>query len=358
MTTPRSELARDAYATIPIYTPDETEYAIDLSDNSNQWGGPPTAERVMRESRESLARYPDTYSRMLKDALAEYAGVSSDNIVVGCGSDDVLDAAIRAFAEPGDKVAIIDPTFVMIPVFSKLNSLKPVMVPITADYDVDVPAMLATNAKIMYLCSPNNPTGKPLKRESIEAVLQGAPGLVLIDEAYAEFAGANCVDLVSKYDRLLIARTMSKAFGLAGLRIGYAIGASSLIREVERSRGPYKVGRIAERAAVAALKNDLPWMQGIIAEARENREKFRTALQAMGFKPLPSTTNFILLPIKDAVKVAADLRKKGISLRPFPKLACAPGSDLAETDGSAMRITIGKWDDMQKTLDALKEFTA
>src|SRR5450755_1884457 len=133
MTTNRSELARGAYATIPIYMPDETEYAIDLSDNSNQWGGPPTAERVMRESQESLARYPTTYSSLLKDALAEYAGVGPDQIVVGCGSDDVLDAAIRAFAEPGDKVAIIDPTFVMIPVFSRLNSLEPVMVPITAD---------------------------------------------------------------------------------------------------------------------------------------------------------------------------------------------------------------------------------
>ena len=358
MTTNRSELARDTYATIPIYTPDETEYPIDLSDNSNQWGGPPTAERVMRESRESLARYPDTYSRLLKDALAEYVGVDADSIVVGCGSDDVLDAAIRAFAEPGDRVAIIDPTFVMIPVFSRLNSLDPVMVPLTPEYDVDVKALLATNAKIMYLCSPNNPTGNPLSRASIEAVLAGAPGLVIIDEAYAEFAGVNCVDLVSKHDRLLIARTMSKAFGLAGLRIGYAIGAPSLIREVERSRGPYKVGRVAERAAVAALKNDLPWMQGVVAEARDNREKFRAGLQAMGLKPLPSVTNFVLLPIRDSVKVAAELRARGISLRPFPRIAFAPNTELAETDGSAMRITIGKWDDMQKTLDALKDVLA
>jgi histidinol-phosphate aminotransferase len=355
MTTNRSELARDAYANIPIYMPDETEYAIDLSDNSNQWGGPPTAERVMRESRESLARYPDTYSRLLRNALAVYAGVDADNIVVGCGSDDVLDAAIRAFAEPGDKVAILDPTFVMIPVFSRLNSLEPVMVPLTADYDVNVEAMLATKARIIYLCSPNNPTGKPLARASIEAILERAPGLVMIDEAYAEFAGVNCVDLVAKYERLLIARTMSKAFGLAGLRIGYAIGSPSLIREVERSRGPYKVGRVAERAAVAALQNDLPWMQGIIAEARENRERFRAELQAMGLKPLPSTTNFILLPIRDAVGVAATLRTKGISLRPFPRVAFAPGTELAETDGSAMRITIGKWDAMQKTLDALRD---
>jgi histidinol-phosphate aminotransferase len=358
MTIDRSGLARDAYAEIPIYTPDETEYAIDLSDNSNQWGGPPTAERVMRESRESLARYPDTYSRLLKDALAAYVGVDPDHIVVGCGSDDVLDAAIRAFAEPGDKVAIIDPTFVMIPVFSRLNSLEPVMIPLTAEYDVDVPALLATKARIMYLCSPNNPTGKPLSRPSIDAVLAAAPGLVILDEAYAEFAGVNCVDLVSKYDRLLIARTMSKAFGLAGLRIGYAIGAPSLIREVERSRGPYKVGRVAERAAVAALKNDLPWMQGVVAEARKNRERFRTALQAMGFRPLPSVTNFILLPIRDSVKIAAELRARGISLRPLPRVAFAPGTELAETGGSAMRITIGKWDDMRKTLDALKDVLA
>jgi len=350
----RSRFARQGYATIPIYTPDETQYAIDLSDNSNQWGGPPSAERVLRETSASLARYPDTYSKALKDALAEYVGVGADEIVVGCGSDDVLDAAIRAFAEPGDRIAILDPTFVMIPVFAKLNALEPVMVPLTATYDVDVDRMLASKARIIYLCSPNNPTGQLLARASIEAIVDNAPGLVIIDEAYAEFAGVNTVDLVQHHDRLLISRTMSKAFGLAGLRIGYAIGAPTLIREVARSRGPYKVGSVAERAAVAAVTNDLPWMRTVIDSAVENRERFRTALAGMGLNPLSSNTNFILLPVNGAATVGSALRALGVSVRPFERLACAPDSSLAKTGGDALRITIGPWPMLEQVLDTLR----
>jgi histidinol-phosphate aminotransferase len=218
--------------------------------------------------------------------------------------------------------------------------------------------MLGTGAKITYLCSPNNPTGKPLERASIEAILARAQGLVIVDEAYAEFAGDSVVALLDRYENLLICRTMSKAFGLAGLRIGYAIGAPGLIREVERSRGPYKVGRVSERAAVAALTHDLPWMNGVIAETRENRERFRAELKAIGLEPLPSATNFVLVPVRNAPKVAAAMRERGISLRPFQRLAFAPGTALADSDGGALRITIGRWDQMEKTVRALKESLA
>jgi histidinol-phosphate aminotransferase len=164
--------------------------------------------------------------------------------------------------------------------------------------------------------------------------------------------------LLDTNQRLLISRTMSKAFGLAGLRIGYAIGAPGLIREVERSRGPYKVGRVAEQAAVAALTHDLPWMHGVVAEARENRERFRAALQAIGLEPLPSATNFVLVPVRYAATVAAAMRERGVSVRPFQRLAFAPGTALAKTDGSAMRITIGRWEQMEKTVQALRESLA
>ena len=351
----RSPLARAAFESIPIYTPDERQYPINLSDNSNQWGVPPTAERVLRESRVSLARYPDAYSRLLKDALAEYCGVQASKVVVGCGSDDVLDAAIRAFAEPGERIAVLDPTFVMIPVFGRLNSLVPVMVPLMADYDVDIERTLATAARITYLCSPNNPTGQPLRRPSIEAILAHAPGLVIVDEAYAEFAGDSIVDLLDKYERLLICRTMSKAFGLAGLRVGYGIGAPSLIREIERSRGPYKVSRLADVAAIAALTHDRSWMNRIVAEARANREQFRTLLQTIGLEPLRSSANFVLVPVCDPMTVGAAMRERGVSIRPFQRLAFAQGASLAKTDGGAIRITIGRWEQMEKTFRAIKE---
>lgn len=347
---------RESYAGITLYAPDRRPCAIDLSDNTNLWGAPPSAQRVVHESvSPSLTRYPQLYAGTLKQALATYLGVTPDRIVTGCGSDDVLDSAIRAFAEPGDRIAIPDPSFAMLPIFARMNSLEPVLVPLTTTYDVDVDATLATNAKVVYLCSPNNPTGTALARESIQAIVDGARGLVIIDEAYAEFAGANVLDFAARSDRVLIARTMSKAFGLAGLRIGYATGAPSLVQEVEKSRGPYKVSGLAERAAVATLTDDMDWVRTNVNAAIANRARFDSALASLGLNALPSSANFVLVPIAGAARIGAALRERGIAVRPFEGLTAQPGTALAATSGDALRITIGPWEMLETALRQLGE---
>ena len=170
----RAELDR-----ISLYTPDRRVYAIDLSDNTNQWGTPPAAFRAMQNAGKSaLTRYPSGYGEELKESLASYLGVRADQIATGCGSDDVLDAAIRAFGRPGSRVAVIDPTFPMIPVFARINGLEPVLVPLTAEYDVDVERMLAVDASIIYLCSPNNPTGRSLDARAVKTIVEHANGIV------------------------------------------------------------------------------------------------------------------------------------------------------------------------------------
>ncbi|HXL86714.1 MAG TPA: aminotransferase class I/II-fold pyridoxal phosphate-dependent enzyme, partial [Gemmatimonadaceae bacterium] len=235
-------LMRASYRDIPLYSTPRERCAVDLSDNTNLWGAAPSALRELRATpEESVTRYPSAYEPALREALATYAGVSPDMIVAGCGSDDVLDSAIRAFGEPGESLCLPAPSFSMIPVFARVSGLTPVEVPLTAQLDADVPAMLATGARITYLCSPNNPTGAALSRETVEQIVRRAPGLVIIDQAYSEFGGESFTDLVSADRPVLVTRTLSKAFGLAGLRIGYGIGSPDVVGEIMKARGPYKV---------------------------------------------------------------------------------------------------------------------
>jgi histidinol-phosphate aminotransferase len=258
----------------------------------------------------------------------------------------VLDSALRAFTEPGDAIAYPDPTFAMVPIFARMNGLTPIAVPLRADYDLDAEALLAANARVIYLCLPNNPTGTAASRAAIERVIDAAPGLVIVDEAYAEYAGEGLIESAPRRERLLVTRTLSKAFGLAGLRVGYAAGNAGLIAEVEKSRGPFKVGAAAERAAIAAVTADRGWMRAAVERLRETRARFAEGLRERGFAPLPSAANFVLVPVDDAARRAAELARRDVAVRPFRALSGI---------GDALRITIGPWETMERVLAALDE---
>jgi histidinol-phosphate aminotransferase len=345
--------ARASYRAIELYAPDRAPCAIDLSDNTNAWGVAPAVDEAIREaSLATLTRYPNLYAASLKEALGEYLGVSAKRVVTGCGSDDVLDSAIRAFAEPGDTIASPDPSFAMIPIFARMNGLVPVSVPLTSSYDIDPDAMLATGARIVYLCSPNNPTGTSLARSAIERVVENARGIVIIDEAYAEFANVDLSPLALESDRVLVTRTMSKAFGLAGLRVGYATGAPTLVAEVEKSRGPYKVSAIAERAALAALGPGLDWARDRVAEALVVRQRLTMELAQRGLAPLHSEANFVLVPVANANARARRMRSLGVAVRPFEGLPLISDA-LRSSGGSALRISVGPWEMVSAVLAAL-----
>lgn len=338
-------LARESYRGITLYSAVGGRCNIDLSDNTNQWGAPPAALRALAVVRQAeVTRYPVAYEPALAHALADYAGVAPEMIACGCGSDDVLDSAIRAFAEPGEVLCLPDPSFSMIPVFARTNGLRPVAIPLTRRFDADVDAMLETGARIIYLCSPNNPTGTAFSRKAIEAIVDRAPGLVIIDQAYVEFGVDDLTDLASSGRPVLLTRTMSKAFGLAGLRVGYGIGSPELIAEILKARGPYKVGALAERAAIAALESDRAWVAERVQQVINNRSRFRTELAKGGIASLESAANFVLVPVDDSAAAYLRLERAGICARPFRGLAGI---------GDAMRITIGPWDMMERCLDAL-----
>ncbi|WP_396203128.1 pyridoxal phosphate-dependent aminotransferase [Gemmatimonas sp.] len=346
----RLAFARALYDAVPLYDPKRTPVDLDLTDNTNLWGLPPVAERTLREIPvHRITRYPSLYAAELKEALAGFVGATADRLVTGCGSDDILDSAMRAFGEPGSVVASSEPSFAMIPIFAQMNGLQYVGITETADHQPDLDALLATKPRILYLCSPNNPTGALLRRETLERAVREAPGVVFLDEAYAEFSGVSAVDLAMRVDNLLIVRTMSKAFGLAGLRIGYGIGAPALVRDVEKSRGPYKLNAMAEQVALAALHHDMPWVNAQVALAVENRERLAAALRDRGFTPLATHANYVCVPVPNAVAVGQALRTLGVAARPFAHLPHV---------GDTLRISVGPWVLMERFLAAFDEAAA
>ncbi len=341
-----ARLPRDSYATLRPYVPLMTPVDVELSENTNQWGAPPAAVEALKACDErALYNYPSQPISPLLAQLAEYIGTNNPaTIVLGCGSDDILDCSMRAFAEPGDVVAYSDPTFSMSSYFARTNGLTPVGVPVLPDWNIDVDGLLATKARIIYLCAPNNPTGTPIPEASVRRILDESDGIVIVDEAYAEFANSSWATRAPQDERLLVLRTMSKAFGLGGLRIGYAVGRPELLLEIDKASGPFKVNAIAERVASATIKNGLPWVQDRVKDAQAARTALRESLKAMGLMPLPSEANYVMVPVPSALAVAAHMRNNGIAVRAFAGLAVV---------GDALRITVGPEHMMQRCLAAL-----
>lgn len=338
---------RPGYRGISLYSPNRKPCSLDLSDNTNLWGSPPAARASIHGMLSAGApRYPAVYADALRRKIADYLGVDPSWIVTGCGSDDVLDFTIRAFAEPGQVFAYPTPSFSMVETFARVNGLTPLAIPLTRKLEPNVDAFLALRASVIYLCSPNNPTGNSLSPALIARIVADSSGVVIVDEAYAEFAATNCIDLLLRSQRLIITRTMSKAFGLAGLRVGYAVAPPPLAREIAKSRGPYKVTSISESAAIAALREDLEWVSDRIREVQALRECFISALQQKNLRPIPSQANFVLIPCKGAERISTLMRDAGVAVRPFTALCGI---------GDAIRITIGPWPGMQRCLSALDE---
>ncbi len=340
---------RATLASIARYVPTRPPCKIDLTDNTNLFGVPPGVAKVLREfASATVTRYPAPYVEALRVALANEAGVSSENVVTGCGSDDLLDAAMRAFAEPGEVMAYCPPTFGVVPTFARANGLVPLAVPLSVD------ALAKSGARVIYLCSPNNPTGGVLPEGFVEALLARTRAVVLLDEAYGEFSSIpSFARAASRSPRLVVVKTMSKAFGLAGLRVGWAVAAPSLIAELEKTRGPYKVGGVAERAALTALTEDRAYVRECVQQTLTLRARFVTELRARGFAPVPSEGNFVLVPVgqsasRTADEVATRMREHGVSVRAFTKL---------DGIGEAVRITIGPWEQLEACLSALTEAT-
>lgn len=318
----------------------------DLSDSTNMWGPAPAAVRAAGEAVVGLASYPSEYGDELKAALAAYHAISPLQIATGCGSDDVIRSAFAAYATPGAIITWMEPTFVMIPVFARILGLDAQPVPYGPTFAVDAAALLARRAAVTYLCSPNNPTGTRAARDAVARVVEGAAGLVVMDEAYADFAGETWIPEAVASGRLLVTRTFSKSFGLAGLRAGYGIAQAAIIEAVEKVRGPYSLNRLAERAAAAATREDVAWMRDRAREAVANRERLADALRSIGYAPLPSGANFLTVPVRDSAALADACARRGVVVRAFRSLPAV---------GDAVRVAMAPWPVLELALAAFGE---
>ncbi len=336
---------RRAYRDLAAYDPGRRPVALDLSDNTNRFGAAPAGARALAEApAEAVTRYPSVYADELRAALARHHGVPAECVATGCGSDDVLDSALRAFCDPGAEVAHPDPTFAMLPMFARMNGLRPRPVAGGAGA-LHVDALVAGAPACVYVCRPDNPTGAVAPADAIRRLDLAAGGVILLDEAYADFAGDDMTAWAAGSRRTISLRTFSKAWGLAGARVGYAVGPARLIAELVKSRGPYKVTVPSERAALAALREDGAWRRDVVARAVEARAALERALAGLGFAPLPSRANFVLVPVADAATAGEALRRRGVGVRAFAGLRGI---------GDAVRVTVGPPPAMEALLAALR----
>lgn len=340
---------RPDYETLRTYDPGRTPVPVDLSDNTNLWGPHPAAvARIRAAAADDLRCYPEVYADGLRAAIGERFGVERDCVTTGAGSDDVLDSAFRAAWGPGAAVAYPAPTFSVIGDLARMNGMEPRPVPWAGALG-DPARLLAGDPAVVYVCRPNNPTGALLPSEWLESllVLRGEDGpLVVVDEAYADFGGDSWLRRAPTHPRLIVTRTFSKALGLAGLRSGFGVGRTEVVREVEKSRGPYKVSRLTAEVAAAALRDDGGWVARTVAECLDNRDRLRGELERRGLRQLESHANFILFaaPSGSAAEDTRALREDGVSVRPF--------TEIPEI-GEGLRVTVAPWPLLERFLEAL-----
>lgn len=322
-----------------------------LDGNENPYGPSPKVVERLAEF-EHYHIYPDPAQRAVREAIADYAGVDAEQVLLGNGSDEMLAFAATLFLDPGDVLVNCPPTFGVYEFLGNVTGARVVSVPRNEDFSIDMPRLedaLRGCAKLIFLASPNNPTGNLLPREHLERILDHHVAVV-VDEAYAEFAGESAIDLVGARDNLIIVRTFSKWAGLAGLRAGYAVVPPALVDTVWKVKVPYNLTVASEQAILASLE-DKEWLLANVARIVETRDRLFESLSRISWlRPFPSAGNYILCEVRgiDAKTVRDTLRKQGILIRYFD----SPGLR------NCVRISVGLPKDSERVIAALQEIGA
>jgi len=301
---------------VKYYNP-ELHGELRLDTNTNVLGSNPAAEKYLREHSWDLNGYPNTYSDGLRQALAELYGLEADNIIAGNGSDEMLDVIFKTFMDMGDNSVVPVPSYTLYDYFVKLNGGKALEVDLTEDFQLDVDAMVKQDAKIAIMPSPNNPTGNCFRTKDVEEILSRFNGIVVVDEAYAEYSDNPFISRVEEFDNLVVLRTFSKAYAMAALRVGYAVANKKLADMMICVKIPYSLNMVSEGAAIAAVK-DQEFVRRSVQMVKEQRPKLDAGLRKLGFETFPSDSNFILARSPIDHKVLVDgLKQRGVLIRDF-----------------------------------------
>jgi len=332
--------------------PYETHYAPDLvrlDANENPYDFPPEVREYIfsRLGPQFFGRYPDPLARDLVSDLAGRFGLDSENIMAGSGSDEIILDLMLAFGV-GKKVFIATPTFSMYGIHARVAGALSVEVPRGPDFGLDLEALKAAGAAdpgLMVICNPNNPTGNASDPAEIEAVVSSVRSLVVVDEAYIEFGGESCLPLLARYPNLAVLRTFSKAYGLAGLRVGYLLAGREVIREILRVKQPFNLNSFSQLAAQSAIHFS-PLFENRIREIIGERERLFQRLKDLpGITAYPSQANFIFFSAgRPAREVYTRLQERGVLVRYLE----IPGR------GGFLRVSVGTAGENDAFIDGLR----
>lgn len=324
--------ARDEFST-------PTEEMVFLDANENPYG-------------DGINRYPDPYQCELKEVLANVKGVKPNQLLIGNGSDEVLDLLFRAFCEPGmANVITLPPTYGMYSVLSEINNVAVYEVPLDHTWQPEISKILDsidTQTRMIFFCSPNNPTGNLMDPERVKVILESFSGIVVIDEAYIDFTtSASWTVLLNQYPNLVVVQTLSKAYALAGARVGFAIASPEIVSVLNKIKPPYNVNALSQQKALETLANPKEADQ-FLAEIKEQKQVLKQGLKALDFveRIYESEANFILFIVDDADKRYRELLDKGLVVRKRSGL---------EGCKNALRISMGTVTENEKLIAALNQ---
>ena len=344
---------RKLHAYVPGEQP-QGEGWTKLNTNENPYPHSPNVNAAVAKEVAKLQFYPEPTSQVLRQKIGERHGLSAKNVIIGNGSDNILDLVTRCFAQsPGAGHTV--PSYSLYPVVTGMSGQLLMEVPFDRSMRLDCDAIAALKASVFYLTNPNAPTGVSFSLSKIERILQTIDGLLVVDEAYVDFGGESALPLLKEYSNLIVVRTFSKSYSLAGMRVGYALARADIIEVLDRVRDAYNLDRVAQAAALAAFE-DRDYFEAQQAKVIATREATLEHFEALGWFTYASAANFLFTEPKNAAgesgsKVAAELfeylKKERVLIRYFPKhpLTCA-----------FLRVSIGTDNQMQVFLTAINSW--
>lgn len=347
------QFVRSAVRQLVPYETKHLPQCVKLDANENPFPWPSGMAEALLKEKLAFNRYPDGMGQDLKECIAKYMATSPEGILIGNGSDELIQLILLTFGGLGKSLIIHPPTFGMYQIYARLTETTVVEVPLLGGLDLDTEQMLkalnAPEAQIVIVCNPNNPTGSLFSREEILRLVRESGKLVVVDEAYAEFSDETLISEIEHYPNLIIMRTFSKAFGMAGLRLGYLMGQPKTIALINKVRPPFNVNSFSQRAGILAL-DYLREYQEQIQQIKQEISKLQVALKRIpNLTVYPTRANFILFKPVDPDLWAEELFKRGFLVRNMGMLPML---------GKCLRISAGLPDENERFIQAVQEISA
>ncbi len=328
---------------------------IKINTNENPYPPSPAVDGAMKDAMGSALRlYPDPRSEALREEAAKLHGVTPEQVIFGNGSDDILNLLVRAFANESPASYLL-PSYSLYPVLCGIQDTGTVEIPFDRSMELPFEALAKVEAKILFVTSPNAPTGVGFSNADLSRVIESFDGIVVVDEAYADFAEETAMELVSKYRNLVVTRTFSKSYGLAGLRLGYGVADKEVIDILDRVRDSYNVNRLTQAGGLAALK-DQSYLKEIAEKICRTRELYRAKWEELGWFCYPSQSNFLFVEPRNAAGVAgAEIAQHLFEFFKANKILVRyfPSSPLTD---SFLRISVGDEEQMLQVSETIQKW--